>query len=771
MKLTAFAASLCLALQLSAQTNLLKNSDFEQGENKGLPTYWERNISGGSTAFKDDKAGFRGSACGHLVKVADGTSHVSALHQSVPVTPSTEYLISGLGKGKGFLFYYEYSKDNKYLRNGKGVRVDNTTDWTPVSAVIKTSPDTYICKIRFEIYGKEQDGDGWIDNVYFGPIPAKTPAPTEVNAQIVDNKNVKLTWKHSSPDEIAYYNIFRSRYPDLSTSREPSGESYTMEWIDKDIPKDWCHAYYAIVPMNKFHQTGEQSILCTVKVGTNTAKPYIWTTSSMDKVRRYQVPPKGGLKTIDLFMAQNEWESAQICVNAGSSILKGLDVELAQITSIDGKEVSNDTLSKEILEVRYTMVKGPRVKETVPGLLPDPLPPWRGTVDVPEEANQSAWLLFKASPSCPPGKYTCQATVKAEGRILAEIPISIEVLDFALPVTPSYMSSFLIWGNHLAQAYGVKAGSPEYKKIYEKYYWFMADHRLLPSQLPVPLDSPEADRYLKDPRVNSVAITGAWLKVNEPELRKNADALRRRGKLGMGYVYCYDEPTEKQYPEVKALADEIHKIGKDIPVLLTEQPEPLLFGSIDIWCPVLDYSKWDTVAAERKAAGDRFWWYTCIWPPPPYPTYWVDDIGVAPRTIAWMQAQHNISGILYWSVNVWHKTGKDKKIEKESTVWNDAEIYPRGNGEGFLLYPGNKVGVDGPVSSIRLEILRDSYEDFEYLEIIRNKLAGAPKADEKLKALISPVVTNIRDGWSKDYKVLLKQRRILAQEILRLNGK
>jgi hypothetical protein len=41
-------------------------------------------------------------------------------------------------------------------------------------------------------------------------------------------------------------------------------------------------------------------------------------------------------------------------------------------------------------------------------------------------------------------------------------------------------------------------------------------------------------------------------------------------------------------------------------------------------------------------------------------------------------------------------------------------------GDGSLLYPGKKVGIDGPVSSLRLEVLRDGLEAFDYL-------AGRPR--------------------------------------------
>ena len=41
-----------------------------------------------------------------------------------------------------------------------------------------------------------------------------------------------------------------------------------------------------------------------------------------------------------------------------------------------------------------------------------------------------------------------------------------------------------------------------------------------------------------------------------------------------------------------------------------------------------------------------------------------------------------------------------------------------GNGDGILLYPGSKYGVNGPISTLRLEALRESNEDYELLMLL-----------------------------------------------------
>jgi hypothetical protein len=52
--------------------------------------------------------------------------------------------------------------------------------------------------------------------------------------------------------------------------------------------------------------------------------------------------------------------------------------------------------------------------------------------------------------------------------------------------------------------------------------------------------------------------------------------------------------------------------------------------------------------------------------------------------------------------------------------------YP--NGDGFLLYPGGPVGVEGPVSSVRFEQAREGVEDYEYLLLLRTLAERAEAA-------------------------------------------
>ena len=65
------------------------------------------------------------------------------------------------------------------------------------------------------------------------------------------------------------------------------------------------------------------------------------------------------------------------------------------------------------------------------------------------------------------------------------------------------------------------------------------------------------------------------------------------------------------------------------------------------------------------------------------------------------------------------------------------------------------------------EIIRDGNEDVEYFNIYRKLLAEKNNAQEMLEEIIHPVIVDFKN-WTKDPQVIEKQRRILAQEILKL---
>jgi hypothetical protein len=79
-------------------------------------------------------------------------------------------------------------------------------------------------------------------------------------------------------------------------------------------------------------------------------------------------------------------------------------------------------------------------------------------------------------------------------------------------------------------------------------------------------------------------------------------------------------------------------------------------------------------------------------------------------------------------------------------------------------YTGQK-NVDGPVSSIRFELLREGIEDYEYLSLLKS-LGDSAFADEAVKGM----VVDVR-AFSRNIEDLYGVRQRMAERIQQLRKK
>ncbi len=64
----------------------------------------------------------------------------------------------------------------------------------------------------------------------------------------------------------------------------------------------------------------------------------------------------------------------------------------------------------------------------------------------------------------------------------------------------------------------------------------------------------------------------------------------------------------------------------------------------------------------------------------------------AHRILFWQQKQEGIEGLLYWNTSFWHYV--DDPLESMQTT---PDIRKTLYGDGSLMYPGKKVGVNGVI--------------------------------------------------------------------------
>jgi hypothetical protein len=215
--------------------------------------------------------------------------------------------------------------------------------------------------------------------------------------------------------------------------------------------------------------------------------------------------------------------------------------------------------------------------------------------------------------------------------------------------------------------------------------------------------------------------------------------LKEKGWLDRAFVYWFDEPDPKDYAFVMNGFAKLKNAAPGLNRMLTEQIEEELVGGPNIWCPLTP--EYDFEAAEkRRAEGDRFWWYVCTGPKAPYATLFIDHPATELRVWLWQTWERRMDGILVWQTNYWHSP--EAYPESPQNPYEDPMGWttgystpvgakrPWGNGDGRFMYPPLAAAngqppapvLEPPVSSIRLEMLRDGIEDYEYFAMLREWL-------------------------------------------------
>lgn len=146
---------------------------------------------------------------------------------------------------------------------------------------------------------------------------------------------------------------------------------------------------------------------------------------------------------------------------------------------------------------------------------------------------------------------------------------------------------------------------------------------------------------------------------------------------------------------------------------------------------------------ERRREGKTTTYYVAG--TPSHPNRLAFSPAVESRLLPWVAADNDLDGLLSWSYTSW----------PENVYQNPTFQYVQG--DEYLVYPG----VDGPVSSIRWELLREGIEDFELLAAAGN---ASDEADGRLAEALA-VATADLDGREADPTALTRARVLLVQAL------
>jgi hypothetical protein len=478
----------------------------------------------------------------------------------------------------------------------------------------------------------------------------------------------------------------------------------------------------------------------------------LWTVPSAQKVFREDDHPGTNQVALLLETAANETEALQLVLR-----VKGGDVVLTNAAVGEFAQTNGavPSIRAQLLKVDYVYL--PDLNRA----WPDPLPPLQCPLTIRDGLTQPLWLTVEVPLATKAGLYNSTLRLAFQDGSGREIPICLRVRGFQLPEHPSMRTAI---GNEawdfVLQQHGVKPGTPEAVELRRNYYRFFLERRLSPYQLPCDLFDPEAAQWLNDPRLTSFVIPYSD---DDTALRRTIEHLKKNNWLEKGFLYVVDEPTEPaDFERLRHRAQKIQAIEPRAHITAPFNGSPRersgqstyerMDGLVNMWCPLS--SALDVEAQARRAArGDESWWYVCCVPRHPRANLMIHWAGAAHRVLFWQQKQPGINGFLYWSAIYW-----DPQFTRDP--WTNMRTYEyksRGAyGDGSLVYPGDRVGINGPVTSIRLELLRKGVEDFDYLTLFEKA-----RGKEAMQTLIARATTDL-NTYTTDPALLDALRREMA---------
>ncbi|MDR1119361.1 MAG: DUF4091 domain-containing protein [Dysgonamonadaceae bacterium] len=436
----------------------------------------------------------------------------------------------------------------------------------------------------------------------------------------------------------------------------------------------------------------------------------------------------------------------------------------------------------------------------VPNVVADPLMDVP-EVDVPAYRAQPVWFTLQIPASLTPGTYQGMLHIHTGQYREVSLRLAVNVLSPVLPSPRDYRFFLDLWfnPNAVAAVNGLETWSEAHWKQIDLYLKDLASRgakTVTTTIVPYPwkvdwlggskhsqtyIGYPEMVQWLRDAsgnwsfdysifdrfvatcfrhgidrRIDAFSLTpfdhkGGWkilfchkengaadtLLFNHPDeeykkiwktfLRDFESHLTQKGWLNKTYLSFDESPRE--------VLDAILDIVSDsAPVFLKQFA---IAGKIDTESLAASHSIFYTFLPERLTEGDEnslilkkrrndpdktTTFYLCG--EPAHPNTFAYSPAIEARMIPWLAAFYKLDGYLRWAYNSW--TDMDTY---SNPVFNFIQ------GDDYYVYPGK----DGPVSSIRWELLKEGIEDYELLRVI-----GSPQAGEAIERAVRN-----RDGRKK----------------------
>jgi List-Bact-rpt repeat protein len=392
--------------------------------------------------------------------------------------------------------------------------------------------------------------------------------------------------------------------------------------------------------------------------------------------------------------------------------------------------------------------------------------------------SRAIWYEVFVPAGAPPGVYSGTVTVTYGGANTVTVPVQLTVWAFTLPSTASLRSAFGLGYGALPAGHGFNpADLATFTRIRNRYGQYALDHRVSLSHVDDGwayadlnyfkasygnlLDGTAPTR-LAGARMTAVEYLGgladqAKLQAWSTFFDQNASTSGWPRNILFQYA-CDEPPGTCAWTDIVTRATAAHRANPPIRSLVTTSvqlatanPSSGLSASavLDVIVPVvnhMDDKGTSSYAGNQRPAYDGWLANTSLYPPTPgatpietgiprelwsyqscmshdcggvssygtgWPSYMIDANAIRNRAMQWLLFGYGETGELYY----------ETAYAYSGAAWSSQWAFT-GNGDGTLFYPGTTAriggpaGSDVPVPSLRLKLIREGMEDFEYLQML-----------------------------------------------------
>ena len=381
------------------------------------------------------------------------------------------------------------------------------------------------------------------------------------------------------------------------------------------------------------------------------------------------------------------------------------------------------------------------------------------TLDIKANSTQPVWVSVKVPrENIIKGMYRGTVTVKEDGKVIAELPLTVTVKNRVLPEPKDWAFHLDLWQNPYAVSryYNVEPFSQEHFDLMRPIMKRYADaggkvitasimHKPWNGQTYDPFESMVTwmkkadgtwyfDYTVFDKWVEFMMSCGVKKEINcysmvpwrlsfqyfdqasnqfkyfngkpgEPAyeefwmrmLKSFAQHLKEKGWFDITHIAMDERPLN----DMLATIEVVRKADPDFKLSLAGTYHKELLEDLDDYCITLAEKFTPEELEKRKAEGKVTTYYTCCTEPRPN-TFTFSPLAEA-EWLGWWAAKINVDGYLRWALNSWVK---DPLLDSRFTAW--------AAGDTYILYPGGR-------TCTRFERLIEGIQAYEKIRILRNE--------------------------------------------------